>query len=155
MSRKEYIPEKEAGIWLDQEHAYIIIMRLEGKSRAEVLEVDLQEEYEELEKNQRSDHQFMNKSREGQENQHRLNFYKRLVEQIKDINYVYLFGPGNSKHQFSNYIERSGKRLPLKVAAIDSADKLTQPQMIEQVKSYFASLRFEDFKRTLFEEQNR
>ncbi len=152
MKNKAYSPEKNAGIWLDQERAYIFKLNDNFKYELQTIQSGQDQNHQEHESRKHSNLKRMYTSREKiQRRQHQqmLKFFDTIVHEIRDVKYLYLFGPGNSKHELNKFIEKAGKKFGFKVMAIDAADKKTEPQMLEQVKNYFGSLSFEDSQRQL------
>jgi hypothetical protein len=47
-----------------------------------------------------------------------------------------IFGPGKAQEQFKNHLE-SDSQFNKKDISIDSADQLTEPQMVAQVRNFF------------------
>ena len=78
-----------------------------------------------------------------------IKFFDSISSAIRDVKYLYIFGPGSSKHELNKFIEKAGKKFAFRVMAVEAADKKTEPQMLEQVKNYFKSLSFEDSQRQL------
>lgn len=63
-------------------------------------------------------------------------FYKELAVQLHPYDTIYVFGPTTARSKFANFVEKehllSGKEIKT-----DSADKMTEPQMVAKVKEYF------------------
>jgi hypothetical protein len=63
-------------------------------------------------------------------------YFDRVVEAIGEAQSVLIFGPGEAKHQFVDRLGRAARR-PRPAITIDTADKLTDPQIVAKVSKYF------------------
>ena len=152
MKKKVYPIEKKAGIWINHNcaHVYQLNDNYQYELKTFFSEPAQSPEERTGKKHSRFKRMFMNQDRiQRREHQKMLKFFDLITQQIRDINYLYLFGPGSSKHELSNFVEKSGKKFSINVMAVDAADKMTPAQMLEQVKNYFKSLSFEDLQRQL------
>ncbi|MEJ6980349.1 hypothetical protein WG906_07800 [Pedobacter sp. P351] len=152
MKNKVYSIEKKAGIWINHTcaHVYQLNDNFQYELKTFFSEPEQSQEEQGGKKHSRFKRMFMNQARiQRREHQKMLKFFDLITHQIRDINYLYLFGPGSSKHELSNFVEKAGKKFSIKVMAVDAADKMTPAQMLEQVKNYFRSLSFEDSQRQL------
>lgn len=156
MSNKAYIPEKKAGIWLGHESAYLF--RLDANYQYEMITINsgvYEKDISESRNVSTFRRLFFNKDKQQRrEHQHMLKYFERITQQLTDCNYIYLFGPGNSKHEFHQYIIKNSRKHLFRIMAIDAADQMPVPQMIDRVKSYFRSLRFEDAQRHVLSKQS-
>jgi hypothetical protein len=64
-------------------------------------------------------------------------FYDRVIDSIQDTGHIYIFGPGEAKIEFRKRIEES-KELAKRLAAVETADKMTENQIVAKVKQFFA-----------------
>jgi stalled ribosome rescue protein Dom34 len=64
-------------------------------------------------------------------------YFDEIVSHIGRPDAVLLFGPGEAKQQLKERIERS-KALSHAIVEVESADWLTQPQIVARVSEHFA-----------------
>ncbi len=143
--------ENRIGIWIDHKHAYLFKISADGSEMEDQKsEIHIPDE-ENLIRFDRDP--FSQSEKQHHELSEELKYFKKIIEILKNEDYVYLFGPGNAKIELNNIIDKEGKHFPCKVLAIETADKLTQNQMLQKVNKYFESLDFEDAKRRLMLEK--
>lgn len=122
---KQKQQKQHAGVWLDNQHAVII-------SNGE------EEVYNILHKVKIAGHQgggsehSMNNSKQTES----LKYFKALSTLLMPYNDILLFGPGQSQEQFHRHL-KDDVQFNSKQINIDSADRLTDPQMIAKVKDFF------------------
>ena len=64
-------------------------------------------------------------------------YFEKVMDSIKsEANEIYIFGPANTKKHFEKEVRKSSKLNPQKLE-VESADKMTQPQLIAKVKDHF------------------
>jgi len=64
-------------------------------------------------------------------------YFEKVMDSIKsEANEIYIFGPANTKKHFEKEVRKSSKLNPEKLE-VESADKMTQPQLIAKVKDHF------------------
>ncbi|MBI3139132.1 MAG: hypothetical protein HYZ15_11145 [Sphingobacteriales bacterium] len=144
-------PEKKAGIWLDQETAYIIHLEDEAAPVVEKLVSGVESRIRvpgEGKVMARFGQSFLNdqeKKQQRQRNQ-RQHFFKNLIAHLQQDQFLYLFGPGKAKEGLNNVIEKE-KGLAGRVTAIETTDKLTRKGAMQQAVSYFNGEAFRIFKK--------
>jgi hypothetical protein len=150
MKSKNFAPEKTVGIWIDHSSASIFKINESYQYETKTIVADVDpDDINEEKKISGFRRMFLNQDKlQRRRHQHLLKYFKTILDLLYDTDYIYLFGPGNCKHEFSQFIAKHKKRATQKVMAIDAADKMTYPEMLEKVKSYFRSLRFIDAQRS-------
>ncbi len=63
-------------------------------------------------------------------------FYEDLFRDVQRAENVYLFGPGQAKRELARALE-GHKDFVGSLAGVESAEKMTAPQMVAQVKAFF------------------
>ncbi len=152
MTYQTYQPDERAGVWIDQKTAYIISVSGDHSPIIETLESGIQlhsasPDGENSSNIEHSDYNSQDKLQHHQKHELHL-FYAQLVDRLRQVDYVYIFGPGEAKHGLNRAIEKAGIHFPCKVAALEAADRLTRNQMQAQVIKFFTSLKYEDTVRT-------
>jgi hypothetical protein len=125
----------EVGIWIDHKKAVIVSVSA-GQATARTLESDV------------GPHPHYAGSREGggekkYEERHSLHldqYYDKVISQLGQPDALMLFGPGEAKLQLKERLGRS-KVLSESIVAIESTDKLTDPQIVAKVKEHYGIAR--------------
>ena len=63
-------------------------------------------------------------------------YYDEVIRQIGQPDALLLFGPGEAKLQLKDTLDRSHTSSE-RVVAVESTDKLTDPQIVAKVKEYY------------------
>ena len=155
--KRKYLPDKKAGIWLDQEKAYIIRIEGEGEPVLQKLKSDVEIRVRfpgEGKVFARFGNAFLDdqEKKQKRQRQQRHEFFKEIADLIHDADYIYLFGPSIAKEGLNNFIEED-HTIKGKVVAIENADRLTQNQMKVKVESFFKDEVFRNFKKRMRKEK--
>ena len=67
---------------------------------------------------------------------HLRSYYKEIAGVIMDSEAIYIFGPGEAKHELCKHIEKL-KELSRRVVGVETTDKMTDRQIVAKVKKYF------------------
>jgi stalled ribosome rescue protein Dom34 len=70
---------------------------------------------------------------------HLHDYYKKIIEYIKNCEKVFIFGPGEPKKELRKEIEKIESLLGV-FAGIEASDKLTEPQIVAKVKKFYGYL---------------
>jgi len=134
---KEY-----AGIWMDYEKAYIALVspdgeeitmlpsRVEGRvrtsggSRAKT-PYGAQDVVSESTRQERRDRQLQQ-------------YYQQVLVELTDADKILIFGPGKAKTEFFKELQKS-KKFADKIVGVETADKMTEKQIVAKVRALFAS----------------
>ncbi|TKK64214.1 hypothetical protein FC093_22995 [Ilyomonas limi] len=76
-------------------------------------------------------------------------YFKALSSLLLNYDEILVFGPGKSQEQFQHYLQEDAQFNSKKIT-IDSAEHLTDPQMIAKVRNFFKSRQSYLFKTALF-----
>jgi hypothetical protein len=123
------------GIWIDHKKAVIVSIAA-GHVTTKTLESDV------------GPHPHFSGSQEGggeKKYEERLNheldrFYDDVIRQLGKPDALLLFGPGEAKLQLKERLGRSSD-LSKSIVAVDSTDKLTDPQIVAKVKEHYGIAR--------------
>ncbi len=125
---KQQSKKKHAGVWLDNQKALIIANSSEMENS----------EYAVMEKIKAADHfgggseHSMNNAKQS-DNQ---KYFKSVAGTLLNYDEILIFGPGKSQEQFQNYLHEDAQFGSKKIT-IDSAEQLTDPQMLAKVRNFF------------------
>ena len=151
--KKQKLPLRKAGIWLDQENAYIVQFTEGEEPVVKRIKSDVESRVRiqgETKAFARFGHSFLSdqeKKQRRQRNQ-REKFFKELIGEIREDDFLYLFGPGKAKEGLNNAIEKDPD-FRGKVVEIGPADKMTRKQIAAKTIDFFGSELFTDFKKRL------
>jgi hypothetical protein len=128
--KKIKLPEKKAGIWLDQEKAYIIKITADSYPVIEKIRSTVESRTRVAGEDKAFsrfghtivDDQVKKQRRQGHQ-RHR--YFNEIIDSILNIDYIYLFGPSEARHELNNEIEKNNI-LKDRVVVIKSADRMTQ-----------------------------
>ena len=117
-----------AGIWLDNQEAMIIA------NNGEVANGDyaIQKKVKAREIHGGGSEHSMNNARQSDT----LKYFKSVSTLLLNYDEILVFGPGKSQEQFQNFLQEDGQ-FKSKLISIDSAEQLTDPQMIAKVRDFF------------------
>lgn len=62
-------------------------------------------------------------------------YYDEVISHLRAAEAIVIFGPGEAKGELVKRIERAG--LSARIARIETADKMTVPQIAEKVRDFF------------------
>ncbi len=132
--------EKNVGIWLDSEKAYIISL-IDGREKLEKIEsnVESRVRYEGEKKSfSRIGGQLVNpqKKKTKRKKQQLQSYFQNILKKTNDAGNIYIFGPAEAKIGLTKEYKKH-KRLQNKVLKVEISDNLTKNQMIAQVREVF------------------
>jgi hypothetical protein len=65
-------------------------------------------------------------------------YYEEVIAQIRDAEAILILGPGEAKGELKARLERDG--LASRIVGVETADKMTDPQIVAKVRERFAGL---------------
>jgi hypothetical protein len=124
--------KKRVGVWIDHRKAVIVALTESGE--------DIKQITSGMEKHVRfaggsSEDGSTEDIRERQFAGHLAAYYEAVAADIRDAEAIFLFGPGEAKGELEKQLKSKG--LGKNVAALETADKLTDPQIAAKVRSHF------------------
>jgi hypothetical protein len=138
--RKEIAMSTKAGLWIDHRMAIVVLVTATGE---EIKQIPSNAEKQlrrtgstPLQGNFESQQVPSDDSRQrtftGQLN----TYYDEVIACIRNAESILIFGPGEAKDELKDRLEE--KNLGDRVAGIETADKMTNPQIAAKVIQYFA-----------------
>jgi stalled ribosome rescue protein Dom34 len=121
----------EVGIWLDHKKAVIVTVSA-GQVSTKMLISDVGPHT----RYAGSQEDGGEKKYEQRHRQDLDRYYDDVINQIGSPDALLLFGPGEAKLQLKDRLGRSNV-LSEAVVAVESADKLTEPQIVAKIKEYY------------------
>jgi hypothetical protein len=137
--------EKQVGIWIDSKKA--IIVTLDGQKEEKITEIDSEVEnsvYHNKEGNKgtfsgshHSDSETKFDNRKKEELDY---FLKSVLFYVKGSNYLYIFGPGETKTKLEQRIHDDKTLGKINLKAVETSDCMTINQIVAQVKDFYNPL---------------
>ena len=125
--------KKTVGLWIDHRKAVIVFVA--GKTE-EVKLISSKEE-------NHHGHSGMSKPsddiRQRELTGHLNSYYDEVISCIRDGESILIFGPGEAKGELQKRLEK--ENLGGHIVGIEPADKMTDPQVVAQVREHFLNQR--------------
>jgi stalled ribosome rescue protein Dom34 len=137
--------KRYAGIWIDQEKAFIVLFHGEEAS-VHLIQSNVEGRIR-LSGGSRSRTPYgpQDVASEGKierrRKHHLQDYYQEVVQALVDADKLMIFGPGEAKAELAKEIKNS-KELAAKIVSIERADKMTQEQIIAKVKERSAGIHY-------------
>jgi stalled ribosome rescue protein Dom34 len=137
--------EKQIGIWIDSKKA--IIVSLNGKKEERITEIDSEVEntvYHNKEGNKGTfsgSHHSDSETKFDNRKKEELNDYlKSVMEDIKSADYLYLFGPGETKTKLEQKIRDEKWLGKTNLKAVETSASMTINEIVAKVKDFYNPL---------------
>jgi len=127
------------GLWIDHKKAILVIQSEEGEEIETIeSEVGRHVAYRGASHTkapfsaqyQQGDDQLDNKF-----NEHLNKFYDKVIARLRKAESVLIFGPGEAKRELEKRIAHA--KIKVQVARVETADKMTDPQVATKARKYF------------------
>lgn len=137
--------EKQIGIWIDSKKA--IIIALEGQKEEKITEIDSEVEnriYHNKESNKGTfsgSHKSDSETKFDNRKKEQMDYYlEAVINHIKKANYLYIFGPGETKLKLEQKIgdDKSLEKTNLK--AVETSDNMTLNEIVSKVRDFYNPL---------------
>ena len=131
---------KKAGIWIDHHRAVIVILDPAGEHTS-VIDSDAHKHLERsgdsplkgaYEAAQVPPDDKRQRAFTGELNR----YYDAVISAVHDCTAIYLCGPGEAKGELHRRLEKH--RLGERIAAVETTDKLTDPQVAAKAREFFS-----------------
>lgn len=132
--------KKQIGIWIDSSRA-IIVTLADGQKQLTEIESDIENRiYHEKEGDKGSfmgsRHINNEKNFEERKIQQINRYLKNVLQTVKDADELYVLGPADIKLKLKHKIE-SDNELASKLKSVETADSMTNNQVLAKVKEFF------------------
>lgn len=125
----------DVGVWIDHKKA-VIVSILAGQVTTRTLESDVGPHPHYSSYQERGGE----KTYEERHNLRLAQYYDEVISALGQPDALLLFGPGEAKLQLKDRLGRS--RVPSeRIVAVESTDKLTDPQIVAKVKEHYGIAR--------------
>ena len=137
--------EKQVGIWIDSKKA--IIVTLNSKKEERITEIDSEIEntvYHNKEGNKGTfsgSHHSDSETKFDNRKKEEMNYYlKSVMSNIKGSDYLYIFGPGETKTNLEQKIRDEKWLGKTNLKAVETSDNITVNEIVAQVKDFYNPL---------------
>jgi hypothetical protein len=133
--------KKQTGIWIDSKKAIIVTLN-GGKEMISEIQSDLENKvYHDKEGDKGSfiGHQHINSDKTFEERKkHQMNTYLNdVISTVNGSDELYVFGPAETKTKLQQKIFESKSNNVEKLKSVESADNMTQNQIVAKVKQFY------------------
>jgi hypothetical protein len=137
--------EKQVGIWIDSKKA--IIVTLNGNKEEKITEIDSEVEnsvYHNKEGNKGTfseGHHSDSETKFDNRKKEELNYFlKAVMNYIKGSDYLYIFGPAETKIKLEQKISEEKSLGKINLKAVETAGNMTLNEIVAQVKDFYNPL---------------
>ncbi len=123
--------KKELGLWIDHREAVIVTVNREG----ETIEHIHAERAEEGRFSANAPDGSPEDRRDRRFGEHLHHYYGEVIGAIRAADSILIFGPGEAKGELKKQLEH--EKLGGRIVEVETADKLTEPQIVAKVRHYF------------------
>ena len=126
--------KKKGGLWIDQQKA--VILSVTGTDE-EIKLIHSNTEEQRIEEQGRQNGRSVPSDdiRLRVLTEHLNNYYEEVISCIRDAKSILLFGPGEAKGELKKRLEKDN--LGDRIVGVETADKMTDPQIVAKVKGHF------------------
>ena len=131
--------KRKVGLWIDHRKAVIVFLAGE-EEEIKVIKSNVEKQLRRS-ADSRSGGPFESQAIQSDDRQQRgftghLNtYYNEVISCICDAESILIFGPGESKGELKKHLE--GEGLGERITGIETADKMTDPQIAAKVRQYY------------------
>ena len=137
--------EKQVGIWIDTKKA--IIVTLDGRKEEKITEIDSDVEnsvYHNKEGNKGTfsgSHHSDSETKFDNRKKEEMDYYlKSVMSNIKGSDYLYIFGPAETKIKLEQKIRDEKSLGKINLKAVETADNMTLNEIVAKVKDFYNPL---------------
>jgi hypothetical protein len=122
-----------AGLWIDHSKAVIVIVSAEGE-KTKQMESGM-EKHVRFSGGSRSEQGGGEDQQDRQFTGHLNAYYDAVIAQLRDSEFILLFGPGEAKGELEKRLANKG--LGGRIVGIETVDKMTDRQIAAKVRQHF------------------
>ncbi len=121
-----------AGLWIDHRNAVIVLVK-NGEEELRRVESHMEKHVRFTDGS--SDSGSGEDSRDRKFGNHLNKYYDELIDAFHNADSLLIFGPGEAKAELAKRMEQ--KNVKTDVLAMETADKMTDPQILAKVRKHF------------------
>ena len=128
----------EMGLWIDHREAVIVVLAKNGeqiKRIASTAEKQLRRSGEPSHGPFEAQEVPADDSREREYMGQLAHFYDEIISYLRAAGSILIFGPGEAKGELKKRVEKD--KSDARIVAVETADKMTDPQIVAKVRDYF------------------
>ena len=131
-----------AGLWIDHREAVIVLLSNKGQETRRI-ESHVEKQLRRSGRSPSSapfEAQMVpaDDSRQREYTGNLAHYYDEVISCLRPAEEILLFGPGEAKGELKKRIERD--KLDLRVHSVETTDKMTEPQILQKVRSHYFPL---------------
>ena len=137
--------EKQVGIWIDSKKATIVT--LNGQKEEKITEIDSEIEnsvYHNKEGDKGTfsgNHHSDSETKFDNRKKEQMNYFlKSVLFYVKGSDYLYLFGPGETKIKLEQKIHDDKSLEKINLKAVETSDSMTLNEIVAQVRDFYNPL---------------
>lgn len=127
--------KKELGLWIDHREAVIVTVAPKGSTTGEAINHIYAAPAEEGRFSANAPDGSPEDRRDRRLGEHLHHYYSEVIGAIRAADSILIFGPGEAKGELKKQLEH--ERLGGRIVEVETADKLTEPQIVAKVRHYF------------------
>lgn len=124
---------KQAGLWIDHRKAVIVLITNEGEEVQKI--VSGMDKHVRFSSGDASEIGSTEDVRDRQFGNHLNDYYDKVIEYLRDVDTIQIFGPGEAKGELEKRILHEG--LKGNILAVEAMDKMTDHQISAKVRERF------------------
>ena len=128
---------KEAGVWIDHNHA-VIVMNLDQEEEIKQITSDVEKHVRYSGGGSESYTGGTEDSRDNRFNEKLKRYYNEVISYLRDATSILILGPGEAKVELQKSLEEH--KLSDRIVAVETTDKMTDPQIAAEVRRQFKAL---------------
>lgn len=133
--------KKQTGIWIDGSKA-IIVKLFDGKESTIEIDAEIENRVHHDGEGDKGSfmgsHHINNEKTFEERRRHQTDsFLKNVLEQIKQDDELYVFGPAEIKNILKQHIEKEKNGVGNKLKSVETADSMSLNQVVAQVKKFY------------------
>ncbi len=118
--------KNNAGLWIDRANAVIVLLK-DGEEEIKHIDSDT--------RNHPHSNEVADNIRLSVKTEYLNQYYDEIIECVSEAESVFVFGPGEAKGELKKRFEGS---LNGKNVFVETADKMTEPQIAAKVRNHFS-----------------
>lgn len=125
--------KRDAGLWIDHKEALLVFVGDDGEETRRI-ESEIEKHVRFSGGNRPADGSA-DDQRDRQFMTHLNRYYDDVISQVRDVESILLLGPGEAKGELEKRL--SSKGLGGRIVGVETADKMTAPQVAARVREQF------------------
>ena len=122
--------KSQVGLWIDHREAVIVTL-IDDMEEIERITSDVENSVSDAD----APHASYQARHDKRVKAHLSQYYGELITTIHEAGSILIFGPGEAKYEFERKLQRRG--LSNHIVAIETADSMTEAQVVARVRQYF------------------